>query len=115
MRSHVSRLAHAYYVLDAPLVTDGEYDALYRELERLEAQHPELVTADSPTQRVGGVPLKEFTAVTHRTPMLSLANAMDEGEARRFAQSCADALGIDVEAVEYCCEDKYDGLAITLT
>ena len=115
LRSHVSRLAHAYYVLDAPLVTDGEYDALYRELERLEAQHPELVTADSPTQRVGGVPLKEFKAVTHRTPMLSLANAMDEGEARRFAQSCADALGIDVEAVEYCCEDKYDGLAITLT
>lgn len=115
LRAHVSRLANAYYVLDAPLVTDGEYDALYRELERLEALHPELVTTDSPTQRVGGVPLKEFSTVTHRTPMLSLANAMDEEEARRFAQSCADALGIDVEAIEYCSEDKYDGLAITLT
>lgn len=115
LRSRVSLLAHAYYVLDAPLVTDGEYDALYRELEQLEAQHPELVTADSPTQRVGGVPLKEFPSVTHRTPMLSLANAMDEAEARRFAQSCADALGIDIEAVEFSCEDKYDGLAITLT
>ena len=115
LRAHVARLAHAYYVLDAPLVTDGEYDALYRELEQLEAQHPDLVTTDSPTQRVGGTPLKELPSVTHRTPMLSLANAMDESEARRFAQSCADALGVDIEAVEYCSEDKYDGLAITLT
>ncbi len=115
LRDHVSRLAHAYYVLDAPLVSDGEYDVLYRELEQLEAQHPELVTADSPTQRVGGAPLKDFPAVTHRTPMLSLGNAMDEEEARRFAQSCADALGVDIEAVEYGAEDKYDGLAITLT
>lgn len=115
LRAHVSRLAHAYYVLDAPLVTDGEYDALYRELEQLEAQYPDLVTADSPTQRVGGAPLKDFPSVTHRTPMLSLANAMDENEARRFAQNCADALGLDIEAVEYGSEDKYDGLAITLT
>ncbi len=115
LRAHVSRLAHAYYVLDAPLVSDGEYDALYRELEQLEARHPELVTPDSPTRRVGGAPLKEFASVTHRTPMLSLANAMNEDEVRRFAQSCADALGADIEAVEYACEDKYDGLAITLT
>lgn len=115
LRAHVSRLAHAYYVLDNPLVTDGEYDALYRELEQLEAQYPELITSDSPTQRVGGAPLKDFPSVTHRTPMLSLANAMDENEARRFAQNCADALGLDIEAVEYGSEDKYDGLAITLT
>lgn len=115
LRAHVAHLAHAYYVLDKPLVSDGEYDALYRELEQLEAEHPDLVTADSPTRRVGGTPLKEFPSVTHRTPMLSLANAMDEGEARRFAQSCADALGLDIEAVEYCSEDKYDGIAITLT
>lgn len=115
LRAHVARLAHAYYVLDAPLVSDGEYDALYRELEQLEAEYPELVTPDSPTRRVGGTPLKEFASVTHRTPMLSLANAMNEDEVRRFAQSCADALGADIEAVEYACEDKYDGLAITLT
>jgi DNA ligase (NAD+) len=115
LRAKVSRLAHAYYVLDAPLVSDGEYDVLYRELLDLESRYPEFVTPDSPTQRVGGTPLKAFSSVSHRTPMLSLANAMNEDEARRFAQSCADALGMDVGAVEYCCEDKYDGLAITLT
>lgn len=77
LRAHVARLAHAYYVLDKPLVSDGEYDALYRDLEHLEAEYPDLVTSDSPTQRVGGTPLKDFPSVTHRTPMLSLANAMD--------------------------------------
>jgi DNA ligase (NAD+) len=115
LRAQVTRLAHAYYVLDAPLVSDGEYDLLYRELEQIEAEHPELATVDSPTRRVGGFPLQEFASVRHRTPMLSLANAMNEEEVRRFAQSCADALGMDIEAVEYACEDKYDGLAITLT
>lgn len=115
LRAHVARLAHAYYVLDKPLVSDGEYDALYRDLERLEAEYPDLVTSDSPTQRVGGTPLKDFPSVTHRTPMLSLTDALEEERARRFAQSCADALGVGIEEVEYCSEDKYDGLAITLT
>ncbi len=115
LRTQVSRLAHAYYVLDTPIVSDGEYDALYRELAQLEDAHPDLVTPDSPTQRVGGAPLKEFRSVRHRTPMLSLANAMDQEEVRHFAQSCADALGLDIEEVVYGCEDKYDGLAITLT
>jgi len=87
MNALSSFLAHACYVLDKPLVSDVEYDAIYRELEQLEAEHPDLVTSDSPTQRVGGAPLKKFPSATHRTPMLSLANAMDEGEARRFAMA----------------------------
>ena len=94
LTAQVSKLAHAYYVLDAPLVSDAEYDALFRELESLEAQHPELALSDSPTQRVGGTPLKELPSVTHRTPMLSLANAMDEAEAHKWLQSCADELGL---------------------
>ncbi len=114
LQAQLSRLAHAYYVLDAPLVSDPEYDALFRELELLEAQHPELVIPDSPTQRVGGAPLKSFESVQHTTAMLSLANAMDEQEAQRFAANCAASLGVDIEEVVYGLEDKYDGIAITL-
>lgn len=114
LRTRLKALAHAYYVEDAPLVTDAEYDALYRELVRLEGQYPNLVTEDSPTQRVGGPPLKAFAQVRHSTAMLSLANAMEEGEAHRFAANCATALGLPIEEVIFCLEDKYDGLAITL-
>lgn len=114
LTAQVSKLAHAYYVLDAPLVSDAEYDALFRELESLEAQHPELALPDSPTQRVGGTPLKELPSVTHRTPMLSLANAMDEAEAHKWLQSCADALGLTVDQVTVVMDDKFDGLAVTL-
>ncbi|TXT25655.1 MAG: DNA ligase (NAD+), partial [Rhodocyclaceae bacterium] len=115
LRARVSELAHAYYVLDKPLVSDGEYDVLFRELEQIELAHPELASSDSPTQRVGGAPLKELPSVTHRTPMLSLANAMDESEARRWLQSCADELGVSIEDVSVVMDDKFDGLAITLT
>jgi DNA ligase (NAD+) len=115
LRARVSELAHAYYVLDNPLVSDGEYDVLFRELEQIETAHPELASSDSPTQRIGGAPLKELPSVTHRTPMLSLANAMDESEARRWLQSCADELGVGIEDVTVVMDDKFDGLAITLT
>lgn len=115
LRARVAHLAHAYYVLDNPEVSDGEYDHLFRQLQQLEAAHPELITPDSPTQRVGGAPLKELSSVTHRVPMLSISNAMDEGEAERFVQSCADELGIAPEELLLTREPKYDGLAISLT
>lgn len=114
LRTELNALAHAYYVDDAPLVTDGEYDALFRELVALESRNPHLVSDDSPTQRIGGAPLKAFAQVRHATAMLSLANAMEEGEAHRFAVSCAAALKQDIQDVIFCLEDKYDGLAITL-
>ena len=115
LRTRVANLAHAYYVLDSPEVSDGEYDVLFRQLQQLEAGHPELITPDSPTQRVGGAPLKELASVTHRAAMLSISNAMDEYEAERFVQSCAEELGITPEELLLTREPKYDGLAIGLT
>ena len=75
LRAEIERHNHQYYVLDAPLASDAEYDRLFRELQQLESEHPELAGPDSPTQRVGGAPLPQFEQVTHRTPMLSLNNA----------------------------------------
>jgi DNA ligase (NAD+) len=103
---------HRYYTLDAPEISDAAYDALMRELAALEAAHPELVTPESPTQRVGGPVLDSFTRVTHRQQMLSLANCFDEAELREFDERVRKALG--AEAVEYTCEPKMDGLAIEL-
>src|SRR5205823_9752750 len=80
LRKQIDRANRQYYVLDQPEITDAEYDALFRELVDLETQYPELVTPDSPTQRVGGPPSDAFTKVTHRTPMLSLGNAFDREE-----------------------------------
>ena len=102
-----------YYQLDNPVISDAEYDALFRELQNLEAQHPELSTPDSPTHRVGSKPLKEFSEVVHRTRMLSLNNAFSEEEVRAFDERVRDAL--EVDTVEYAVEPKFDGLAITLT
>jgi len=101
-----------YYVYDSPEISDMEYDKLMRELEDLESQFPELVTPDSPTQRVGGEPLSAFSQVTHRVPMMSLADAFDEGELRDFHRRVTNAVG---SAVEYVVELKIDGLAISLT
>lgn len=115
LREHVSGLAYAYYVRGESLVEDGEYDALFDELVRLEAQYPELVTPDSPTRRIGGEPLKELPSVKHRLPMLSLANAMTDEEAERFVMAVAAELGISPEAVILVKEPKYDGLAISLS
>ena len=101
-----------YYALDRPAIPDAEYDRLFRELQDLEAQHPELVTADSPTQRVGAEPLAEFAQVTHRTPMLSLNNAFADDEIAAFDKRVRE--GLDAATVEYAAEPKFDGLAISL-
>ncbi|MCO5096708.1 MAG: NAD-dependent DNA ligase LigA [Rhodocyclaceae bacterium] len=113
LREEIERHNHAYYVLDAPTVPDAEYDRLFQELLSLETQHPELVTPDSPTQRVGARPAPEFTQVTHRTPMLSLANAFGEEDVFNFDRRIRE--GLDCGEVEYAVEPKFDGLAISLT
>ncbi len=112
LRDLIRRHEHAYYVLDQPEVTDSEYDALFLELRRLEEERPDLVTADSPTQRVGVEVSEQFAKVRHRSPMLSLQNAFDEGEIRAFDKRVRAAVGEDVT---YCAELKIDGLAISLT
>ncbi len=103
---------HRYYTLDAPELSDASYDALVKELLALEAASPELVTPDSPSQRVGGAVLEKFTKVTHRQQMLSLGNCFDEAELREFDERLRKALS--AEAVAYTCEPKMDGLAIEL-
>ncbi len=113
LRAEIEKHNHQYYVLDDPLISDAEFDAIFRELQTLETQHPELATADSPTQRVGAAPLKSFAEVVHRTPMLSLNNAFNDEEVRSFDARVREALGVAV--VEYAVEPKFDGLAITLT
>jgi DNA ligase (NAD+) len=103
---------HRYYVLDAPVIPDSEYDRLMRELEQLEAQYPELITAQSPTQRVGAEPVAAFGEVSHTIPMLSLANAFAEQEVRDFHRRICERLQQD--EVTYVCEPKLDGLAVAL-
>ena len=104
---------YKYYVLDEPTLSDAEYDRLFRQLEELEADHPELVIPESPTQRVGAEPSKEFGSVKHTIPLLSLANAMDENELRDFDVSVKKILEFEGE-VEYAAEPKLDGLAVEL-
>ncbi len=111
--SEISQHDYQYYALDAPTISDSEYDGLYRQLIELEAKFPELTTADSPTQRVSGSPLNAFESVTHRQAMLSLNNAFGDEELLAFDKRIRETL--DVEAVEYAVEPKFDGLAITLT
>jgi DNA ligase (NAD+) len=113
LRTELEQHNYRYYLLDDPSIPDAEYDKLFRELQALEAQHPELLTSDSPTQRVGVDPLKTFVEVPHRTPMLSLNNAFSEEEVRAFDARIGEALGI--ANVEYAVEPKFDGLAVTLT
>ena len=102
-----------YYVLDDPRIPDAEYDRLFRELQKLEAEHPELATEDSPTRRVGSSAETSFEEVTHRLPMLSLDNAFSEDELRDFDRRVRDRLGED-GTIEYVCEPKLDGLAVSL-
>ncbi len=102
-----------YYQHDQPEISDRAYDALFQELAELERAHPELRTIDSPTQRVGGEPIKEFATVEHRTPMLSLANSYTREEVLDFDRRVREGLGVD--DVAYVCELKYDGVAMSLT
>lgn len=113
LRAEIERHNIQYYQLDDPLISDAEYDALFRELQNLEAQHPELATPDSPSHRIGSKPIKAFAEVVHRTPMLSLNNAFSDEEVRAFDERVRVALG-ETE-IEYAVEPKFDGLAITLT
>jgi DNA ligase (NAD+) len=112
LREEVRRHEHLYYVLDSPEIADARYDALFLELRRLEEAHPELVSPDSPTQRVGGEAGTQFAKVRHRSPMLSLQNAFDEAEIRAWDRRVRSIAG---EELTYVCELKIDGLAISLT
>jgi DNA ligase (NAD+) len=116
LRAEIERHNHSYYVLDAPTIPDAEFDKLFRELQSLEAQHPELATPDSPTQRVGGKVLDAFAPVRHAVPMLSIrteTDISDEG-AISFDARVRRELGEPDAIVEYACELKFDGLAINL-
>ncbi len=112
LRREIEFHNYRYYVLDEPVIPDSQYDRLMRELEKLEEQFPELVTPYSPTQRVGGRPREGFTTLRHLSPMLSLANAFNEGELRDFDRRVRQALAD--EQVEYVVEPKIDGLAVSL-
>jgi len=113
LRAEIEKHDRQYYVLDAPLLPDAEYDRLFRELQAIEAEHPELAGPDSPTQRVGAAPLPEFLPVAHRTPMLSLNNAFSPAEVEAFDRRVRDGLEVGGE-VEYSAEPKFDGLAVSL-
>ncbi len=113
LRDQINHHNYLYYVLDAPEIPDSEYDKLMRELEDFEHQFPQLVTPDSPTQRVGATPLAEFGEVRHEVPMLSLDNAFDEQGVRDFVRRIHDRLGTQAQ-LEYMAEPKLDGLAVSL-
>ncbi|MFD2045205.1 NAD-dependent DNA ligase LigA [Ornithinibacillus salinisoli] len=112
LKEILNRYAHEYYVLDRPSVPDAEYDQKLQELRSLEENFPELITADSPTQRIGGEPLEGFQKVQHTVPMLSLSNAFNEQDLRDFARRASQ--GTD-KPLSFVCELKIDGLAISLT
>lgn len=112
LRDEINLHNYRYYVLDAPEIPDSEYDRLLRELQKLEQIYPELITSDSPTQRVGATPLTEFQEVKHQVPMLSLGNAFSDQELTDFNKRACETL--DVAVVQYAAEPKLDGLAISL-
>lgn len=112
LRRTLNEHNHRYYVLDDPVVSDAEYDRLFRELEALEAEYPDRVTPDSPTRKVGAPPAEAFRAVTHRQPMLSLGNGFDEAELAEFDRRVREGIGVD--AVRYSAEPKLDGIAVNL-
>lgn len=113
LRHAIERLNHEYYVLDRPSASDAEYDALLGELRELEAAHPELLDADSPTQRVGATPQSGFAEIAHPVPMLSLSNVFDEAGLRAWAERALKRA--DVPALSFVTEPKIDGLAVALT
>jgi DNA ligase (NAD+) len=113
LREEIRRHEHLYYVLDAPELPDADFDRLMQELKKLEAAHPELITPDSPTQRVGGKPREGFTKVQHSRPLLSLDNAYNEQELREWDRRVHELAGSD--KIEYVCEFKLDGMSLALT
>ena len=114
LRAELDDANYRYYVLDDPALTDADYDRRLRRLEEIEAEHPELVTPDSPTQRVGAPPDAGFPEIRHAVPMLSLDNAFSEEELAAFVERVAERLECDPGALDFCCEPKLDGAAVSL-
>src|ERR1700691_4901481 len=112
LREKIRHHEYLYYVVDNPEISDAEFDKLMRQLKDLEAEHPELITDDSPTQRVGGKPREGFIKVAHSSPMLSLDNALNEAELRGFDRRLRDLLG--EEKFAYVAELKLDGLSLAV-
>jgi DNA ligase (NAD+) len=116
LRDEIEKHNIAYYIHDSPTISDAEYDALLHELHAIEAEYPQLISPDSPTQRVGTIPLTAFESVTHRRPMLSLGNAFSAEDLREFDKRAKRTLGMNEgEPIAYICELKLDGLAVSLT
>ncbi len=113
LRRDIEYHNYRYYVLDEPVISDADYDRLMRSLEELESAYPDLITPESPTQRVGAEPAKEFATITHRVPMLSLSNAFDADEVIEFDNRVRKLLSTNKD-IEYVCEPKIDGLAVEL-
>lgn len=113
LKQEIHHHNYRYYVLDDPIIPDSEYDRLFRELLKLEAEYPELKTEDSPTQRVGGEPIKKFQQITHKVPMLSLDNAFSDEALMDFDRRIHDKLNTTAP-IDYICEPKLDGLAVSL-
>ena len=114
LRQDLRRYEYEYHVLDNPTIPDAEYDRLFHQLKALEATHPELITADSPTQRVGAKPLSGFAQIRHEIPMLSLDNAFSDEEFYAFVKRIEDRLIHLPEPLTFCCEPKLDGLAVSI-
>ena len=114
LRQDLRRYEYEYHVLDNPTIPDAEYDRLFHQLKALEAAHPELITADSPTQRVGAKPLSGFVQIRHEIPMLSLDNAFSDEEFYAFVKRIEDRLIRLPEPLTFCCEPKLDGLAVSI-
>ena len=113
LREKINDYNYQYYVLDDPSVPDSEYDRQMQALQALEAEHPELITPDSPSQKVGGEPLGAFEQVTHEVPMLSLDNAFEEADLKAFEKRLLDRLKAD-NKLAFSCEPKLDGLAVSI-
>jgi DNA ligase (NAD+) len=112
LRHEIDEHNYRYYVLDAPVISDAQYDRLLRELQEIERDHPELITPESPTQRIGAAPAREFGEVRHRAPMTSMDNAFDDDEAREWDRRCRQ--GLEREQIVYTAEPKYDGTSVSL-
>lgn len=113
LRQQIEEHNYQYHVLDDPIISDAEYDRLFKQLKTLEDTHPELITPDSPTQRIGSAPLKEFSQVQHDVPMLSLENAFSEENIIAFDKRIRERLNT-ITTIQYCCEPKLDGVAVSL-
>ena len=114
LREQLEQYNYQYYVLDDPSVPDAEYDRVFHRLRKIEIEQPELLREDSPTQRVGASPLPRFQQVAHELPMLSLANAFDDEDLADFDRRLMERLGADQEPIDYACEPKLDGIAVSL-